>query len=179
MHAAPGPSKQPGVGLALLCCFAGEVTQDAPASVLEVTALEIKRLRPALQVFLTPTHLAIAMEYAKGGNLFQYVLQHAPLCRLTETKAQWIFQQLVIGLDYCHCRVCILFALPPTLLLHDQFRLAWLSEHNRASMLHSASCMPSPALAPLCLGKRPLKGLAAASQGLAMHRVNQLLVPWL
>lgn len=56
------------------------------------------------EVFLTPTHLAIAMEYAKGGNLFQYVLQHAPLCRLTETKAQWIFQQLVIGLDYCHCR---------------------------------------------------------------------------
>ena len=155
------------------------MTQDAPASVLEVRALEIKRLRPVLQVFLTPTHLAIAMEYAKGGNLFQYVLQHAPLCRLTETKAQWIFQQLVIGLDYCHCRVCVLFALPPTLLLHDHFRLAWLSGRNRARLLHSAGCMPSPALAPLCLGQRPLKGLAAASQGSAMHRVKRILAAWL
>ncbi|CAK0784789.1 hypothetical protein CVIRNUC_007993 [Coccomyxa viridis] len=56
------------------------------------------------EVFLTPTHLAIAMEYAKGGNLFHYVLQHKPLCRLSEAKAQWIFQQLIIGLDYCHRR---------------------------------------------------------------------------
>ena len=45
------------------------------------------------------------MEYAKGGNLFHYVLQHKPLCRLSEAKAQWIFQQLIIGLDYCHRRV--------------------------------------------------------------------------
>ena len=37
-----------------------------------------------VQVFLTPTHLAIAMEYAKGGNLFHYLLQHTPHCRLTE-----------------------------------------------------------------------------------------------
>ena len=59
-----------------------------------------------MQVFLTPTHLAIAMEYAKGGNLFHYVLQHKPLCRLLEAKAQWVFQQLIIGLDYCHRRVC-------------------------------------------------------------------------
>ena len=59
-----------------------------------------------VQVFLTPKHLAIAMEYAKGGNLFHYLLQHGPHCRLTEAKAQWIFQQLIIGLDYCHRRVC-------------------------------------------------------------------------
>ncbi len=58
-----------------------------------------------MQVFLTPQHLAIAMEYAKGGNLFHYLLQHGPHCRLTEAKAQWIFQQLIIGLDYCHRRV--------------------------------------------------------------------------
>ena len=58
-----------------------------------------------MQVFLTPTHLAIAMEFAPGGDLFRYVLRHQPVCRLSESKAQWIFQQLVIGLDYCHRRV--------------------------------------------------------------------------
>ena len=54
-----------------------------------------------LQVFLTRTHLAIAMEYAQGGDLFRYVLRHKA-ARLAESQARWIFQQLVIGLDFCH-----------------------------------------------------------------------------
>ena len=51
------------------------------------------------EVFLTPTHLAIAMEYAPGGDLFSYVSQRGGL---SEDDARWFFQQLVIGLDYCH-----------------------------------------------------------------------------
>ena len=51
------------------------------------------------EVFLTPTHLAIAMEYAPGGDLFSYVSQRGGL---SEEDARWFFQQLVIGLDYCH-----------------------------------------------------------------------------
>ena len=58
-----------------------------------------------LQVFLTPTHLAIVMEYAKGGDLFNYTMRHGPHGRLAEPQARWIFQQLIIGLDYCHRRV--------------------------------------------------------------------------
>ena len=57
------------------------------------------------QVFLTPTHLAIVMEYAKGGDLFNYTMRHGPHGRLAEPQARWIFQQLIIGLDYCHRRV--------------------------------------------------------------------------
>ncbi len=56
-------------------------------------------------MFLTPTHLAIAMEYAQGGDLFNYTLGHRPHGRLAEQQARWIFQQLIIGLDYCHRRV--------------------------------------------------------------------------
>lgn len=56
------------------------------------------------EVFLTPTHLAIAMEYAQGGDLFNYTLGHRPHGRLAEQQARWIFQQLIIGLDYCHRR---------------------------------------------------------------------------
>ena len=78
--------------------------------------------RHLVQVFLTPTHLAIAMEYAKGGNLFHYVLQHKPLCRLSEAKAQWIFQQLIIGLDYCHRRVSTRLSSCPCCLFE-----AWIS----------------------------------------------------
>jgi serine/threonine-protein kinase SRK2 len=78
--------------------------------VIFAMASSIQRLSAHLtflgwQVFLTPTHLAIAMEFAQGGDLFHYVLRHQPVCRLSEPKAQWIFQQLIIGLDYCHRRV--------------------------------------------------------------------------
>jgi hypothetical protein len=52
-----------------------------------------------LEVFLTDTHLVLVMEYAAGGNLFQYVSQR---CGLTERDARWFFQQLVIALHFCH-----------------------------------------------------------------------------
>lgn len=37
--------------------------------------------------------------------------------RLAEQQARWIFQQLIIGLDYCHSRVSISIVLPATSLL--------------------------------------------------------------
>lgn len=57
------------------------------------------------QVLLTQSHLAIVMEYARGGDLFNYTMRHGPHGRLVEQQARWIFQQLIIGLDYCHRRV--------------------------------------------------------------------------
>ena len=55
----------------------------------------------AQEVFLTQQYICIAMEYASGGNLFNYV-QRAQ--RLKEPAARWFFQQLIIGLDYCHIK---------------------------------------------------------------------------
>jgi serine/threonine protein kinase len=52
------------------------------------------------QVFLTPQYLGIAMEFAAGGDLFDYaVVRHK---RLSEDHARWFFQQLIVALDYCH-----------------------------------------------------------------------------
>lgn len=58
------------------------------------------------QVFLTPTDLALVMEYAPGGDLYQHVVRRDPCPWLPEDQARWIFQQLLIGLDYCHRKVC-------------------------------------------------------------------------
>ncbi|KAK9832466.1 hypothetical protein WJX74_011045 [Apatococcus lobatus] len=55
------------------------------------------------EVFLTQQYLAIVMEAAKGGNLHQYILRQ-PAKHLSETQARWIFQQLIVGLDFCHQR---------------------------------------------------------------------------
>ena len=51
------------------------------------------------KVFLTNNHLAIAMEYASGGNLYQLVARSGGL---PEKDARWYFQQLVLAIDYCH-----------------------------------------------------------------------------
>ncbi|WOL11162.1 serine/threonine-protein kinase SAPK7-like isoform X2 [Canna indica] len=51
------------------------------------------------EVVLTPTHLAILMEYAAGGELFERIC-HAG--RFSEDEARFFFQQLISGVSYCH-----------------------------------------------------------------------------
>jgi len=52
-----------------------------------------------VQVFLTQTHLVLAMEHAGGGDLFKFVSSRRGL---PEDEARWFFQQLMIAVDYCH-----------------------------------------------------------------------------
>ena len=54
------------------------------------------------QVFLTPTHLGIAMEYAAGGELFDRIVKAG---RFSEDEARFFFQQLISGVQYCHEQV--------------------------------------------------------------------------
>lgn len=65
----------------------------------------------AAQVFLTKDYLAIAMEYAAGGDMFQYVKHRGGL---EEVEARWFFQQLIIGMDYCHKMAC---HMPPSTIV--------------------------------------------------------------
>lgn len=49
--------------------------------------------------------MAIAMEYAAGGDMFQLVVRQRGL---PEADARWYFQQLIIAIDYCHRMVRLL-----------------------------------------------------------------------
>ncbi|KAK9076602.1 hypothetical protein SSX86_004938 [Deinandra increscens subsp. villosa] len=51
------------------------------------------------EVSLTPTHLAIVMEYAAGGELFSKITSAG---RFSEDEARFFFQQLISGVSYCH-----------------------------------------------------------------------------
>ncbi|KAL8210156.1 hypothetical protein R6Q57_006888 [Mikania cordata] len=51
------------------------------------------------EVLLTPTHLAIVMEYAAGGELFVKICSAG---RFSEDEARFFFQQLISGVSYCH-----------------------------------------------------------------------------
>lgn len=56
----------------------------------------------SIKVFVTDAHLGVALEYAAGGELFDTV---AKAGKLPEIEARYFFQQLVLGLEYCHNRV--------------------------------------------------------------------------
>ncbi|XP_019229898.1 PREDICTED: serine/threonine-protein kinase SAPK1-like isoform X2 [Nicotiana attenuata] len=51
------------------------------------------------EVLLTPTHLAIVMEYASGGELFARICNAG---KFNEDEARFFFQQLISGVSYCH-----------------------------------------------------------------------------
>lgn len=51
------------------------------------------------EVYLTPAHLAIVMEYAAGGELFNRICNAG---RFSEDEARFFFQQLISGVSYCH-----------------------------------------------------------------------------
>ena len=56
------------------------------------------------EVFLTPEYLAIVSEYAPGGDLVDFIERHniAHDRALREAEARLLFQQLIIGVDFCH-----------------------------------------------------------------------------
>jgi len=51
------------------------------------------------EVFLTPTHLGIVMEFASGGELFERILGQG---RFSENEARFYYQQLISGVKYLH-----------------------------------------------------------------------------
>lgn len=58
------------------------------------------------QVFVNDTHLGVALEFAAGGELFDTVARAG---KLPEIEARYFFQQLILGLEYCHKRVRHMF----------------------------------------------------------------------
>ncbi|XP_044983874.1 serine/threonine-protein kinase SAPK4-like [Hordeum vulgare subsp. vulgare] len=52
-----------------------------------------------IEVILTPTHLAIVMEYAAGGELFDRIVDRG---QFSEEETTYFFQQLICGVSYCH-----------------------------------------------------------------------------
>lgn len=76
-----------------------KVTKYVHREILNHRRLHHPHIIQMKEVFLTPKCLAIVMEFAPGGDMYQHVLTRRGLL---ESDARWFFQQLVIALDYCH-----------------------------------------------------------------------------
>lgn len=77
----------------------GDVNKYVDSEIINHSLLQHPHVVEFREVFLTADCVCIAMEYASGGSLFDYIKsQH----RLKEPVARWFFQQLIVGVDYCH-----------------------------------------------------------------------------
>ncbi|CAF1788640.1 BnaC09g47390D [Brassica napus] len=113
-------------------------------------------------VILTPTHLAIVMEYASGGELFERICTAG---RFSEAEARYFFQQLICGVDYCHSlQICHRdLKLENTLLDGSPAPLLKICDfgYSKSSILHSRpkSTVGTPAyIAPEVLSRREYDG---------------------
>ncbi|KAB5511778.1 hypothetical protein DKX38_028806 [Salix brachista] len=115
-----------------------------------------------LQVVLTPTHLAIVMEYAAGGELFERICNAG---RFSEDEARYFFQQLISGVNYCHnMQICHRdLKLENTLLDGSPAPRLKICDfgYSKSSLLHSRpkSTVGTPAyIAPEVLSRREYDG---------------------
>lgn len=82
---------------------------NAKAAEREIANLRLCALHPYIvhlrEVFLTSAHLAIVFDYAPGGNLAHYIetfQSSKPGRGISEERTRWIFQQIVVAVDFCH-----------------------------------------------------------------------------
>nr|ATG86225.1 sucrose non-fermenting 1-related protein kinase 2.5 [Saccharum hybrid cultivar GT21] len=114
------------------------------------------------EVVLTPTHLAIVMEYAAGGELFERICEAG---RFHEDEARYFFQQLVCGVSFCHAmNICHRdLKLEKTLLDGSPAPRLKICDfgYSKSSVLHSRpkSTVGTPAyIAPEVLSRREYDG---------------------
>ncbi|KAK6121335.1 hypothetical protein DH2020_044907 [Rehmannia glutinosa] len=117
------------------------------------------------EVVLTPTHLAIVMEYAAGGELFERICNAG---RFSEDEARYFFQQLISGVNYCHSmQICHRdLKLENTLLDGSPAPRLKICDfgYSKSSLLHSRpkSTVGTPAyIAPEVLQRREYDGKLA------------------
>ncbi|XP_057770131.1 LOW QUALITY PROTEIN: serine/threonine-protein kinase SAPK7-like [Salvia miltiorrhiza] len=117
------------------------------------------------EVVVTPTHLAIVMEYAAGGELFDRICSAG---RFSEDEARYFFQQLISGVSFCHSmQICHRdLKLENTLLDGSPAPRLKICDfgYSKSSVLHSRpkSTVGTPAyIAPEVLSRREYDGKMA------------------
>lgn len=119
-----------------------------------------------VEVMKSGKYVGIVLEYASGGELFDYILQHK---YLKEPVAKKIFAQLVSGVDYMHSKGLIHRDLKLENLLLDKHKNVIISDFgfvnscgDRNNDLMKTSCgSPCYAAPELVLTQSPYEGRKA------------------
>ncbi|MEW5313569.1 MAG: hypothetical protein WDW38_005127 [Sanguina aurantia] len=93
-------NKITGVTVAIKYIERGErIDKNVEREIINHRTLNHPNIIAFKELFLTPSHLGIAMEYASGGELFERIVKAG---KFSEDEARYFFQQLLSGVDYCH-----------------------------------------------------------------------------
>ncbi|MCO5552637.1 hypothetical protein L7F22_006152 [Adiantum nelumboides] len=142
-----------------------KIDQNVQREIINHQSLRHPNIVRFREVCLTNTHLAIVMEYAAGGELFERICDAG---RFTEDEARFFFQQLISGVSYCHAmHICHRdLKLENTLLDGSPAPRLKICDfgYSKSAVLHSApkSTVGTPAyIAPEVLSRQNYDGKTA------------------
>ncbi|KAF9926760.1 hypothetical protein BGZ67_007966 [Mortierella alpina] len=96
-------------------------------------------------VYETDKELYLIMEYVSGGELFEYLVNKG---RLDEAEALRFFQQIIVGLAFCHKRkICHRDLKPENLLLDDRMNVK-IADFGMASLQKSGRLLETSCGSP-------------------------------
>ncbi|KAF0925614.1 hypothetical protein E2562_017198 [Oryza meyeriana var. granulata] len=141
------------------------INKSAYREIINHRSLRHPNVIQFIEAILTPTHLAIVMEYAAGGELFDRIVD---LERFSEDEARYFFQQLICGVSYCHhMKICHRDLKLENVLLHGskapRLKICDFG-YSKSSVLHSRpkSAVGTPAyIAPEILHLQEYDGKLA------------------
>ncbi|XP_076939609.1 serine/threonine-protein kinase SAPK2-like [Bidens hawaiensis] len=152
---------------AVKCIDRGQkIDEHVEREILNHRSLKHPNIIRFKEVLLTETHLAIVMEYANGGELFDRICTAG---RFSEDEARFYFRQLISGVSYCHSmQICHRDLKLENTLLHESSTTTRLKicdfGYSKSSVLHSQpkSTVGTPAyIAPEVLSKKEYDGKIA------------------
>ncbi|KAF9082551.1 hypothetical protein BGX23_012342 [Mortierella sp. AD031] len=96
-------------------------------------------------VYETEKELFLIMEYVSGGELFEYLVNKG---RLDEPEALRFFQQIIVGLAFCHKRKICHRDLKPENLLLDHRKNVKIADFGMASLQKSGRLLETSCGSP-------------------------------
>ncbi|GBF87975.1 snf1-related kinase [Raphidocelis subcapitata] len=84
------------------------------------------------EVIETPSDIYVVMEYVRGGELFDHIVERG---RLAEDEARHFFQQIISGVEYCHRNMVVHRDLKPENLLLDSHLAVKIADFGLSNVM--------------------------------------------
>ncbi|KAL3533442.1 hypothetical protein ACH5RR_006963 [Cinchona calisaya] len=97
-----------------------------------MTRLSHPHIVRLFEVIETTSHIYVVMEYMNSGELFYYITEKG---RVHEDEARHLFQQIISGIEYCHCHMVVHRDLKPENLLLDSKRNVKIADFGLGNIM--------------------------------------------
>jgi len=116
---------------------------------LREIAILLKLKHPHLvrvyEAFQIDKQIHVVMEYVPGGELFDLITSRG---RISEPESQFIFQQLLSALEFCHVNQIVHRDLKPENILLDELHNIKLADFGLSNIMHDGKFLLTPCGSP-------------------------------